>query len=122
MADYTNSKFYELNSSNTLDGNSFISYVERIGLDFGDDLNYKFITGITPHFVGEGTVSISVGTENFQGEGVLWSQPVPFNINEDYEAHFRETGRYIAVKFESSDEEVWALTGYTIEYTSNGER
>ena len=122
MADYTNSKLYKANTTTTLGGQAYTSYVERTGLDFGDDLNYKFINGITPHFSGEGTVLIQIGHEKHQGQGVFWVAPQPFVIGTDYKADFRLSGRYIALKITGNDSQAWSLTGYTIEYENEGIR
>tara|TARA_R110000851_G_scaffold12690_1_gene43980 strand:+ start:1793 stop:3337 length:1545 start_codon:yes stop_codon:yes gene_type:complete len=122
LCDYTNNKFYQGNRSTTLNGVLAPSSVERVGLDFGDDLNYKYVNTITPHFSGEGTVNIYIGTENHQGQGIAWSVPFLFNIGVDYKADFRESGRYIAIKFESPTDNLWTLTGYTIEYEETGIR
>ncbi len=122
LTDYTSQKFYEGNKTTTLDGEPYLSKVVRVGLDFGDDLNYKFINSITPHFSGEGKVNIFVGYEDHQGQGVTWSQPFEFEIGKDYKADFRMSGRYVAIRFESPTDNVWSLTGYTIEYESAGIR
>jgi len=120
---YSDSKFYRANSDVLLGGDIvFTTRVERKGLDFGDNLNYKFISRVVPHFIGEGTVNLYIGTESRQGEGVRWSSPVTFTIDEDYKADFRESGRYIAFKIESDSSTQWNLTGYTLEYTESGER
>jgi len=122
LSNYADSKFFQANLSTTLDGLAYTSSVERIGLDFQDDLNYKYVNTITPHFIGEGTVKVSVGSEDRQGQGIAWSQPVTFEIDQDYKADFRVSGRYIAVKFESVTSTSWNLTGYTVEYKEVGER
>jgi hypothetical protein len=122
LSNYTASKFFQANLSTTLDGLAYTSFVERAGLNFQDDLNYKYVNSITPHFIGEGTVLISVGSEDRQGQGILWSDPVTFEIDVDYKADFRVSGRYIAVRIASSTSTSWALTSYTIEYKNVGER
>jgi hypothetical protein len=122
LSNYSDSKFFQANLSTTLDGLAYTSFVERSGLHFQDDLNYKYVNSITPHFIGEGTVLISVGSEDRQGQGILWSDPVTFEIDVDYKADFRVSGRYIAVRIASSTSTSWALTSYTIEYKNVGER
>jgi hypothetical protein len=122
LSNYTDSKFFQANLSTTLDGLAYTSFVERSGLNFQDDLNYKYVNSITPHFIGEGTVFITVGSEDRQGQGILWSDPVTFEIDVDYKADFRVSGRYIAVRISSSTSTSWALTSYTIEYKDVGER
>tara|TARA_R110002153_G_scaffold260968_1_gene421202 strand:- start:248 stop:1807 length:1560 start_codon:yes stop_codon:yes gene_type:complete len=122
LSNYTDSKFFQANLSTTLDGLAYSSFVERTGLDFQDDLNYKYVNSITPHLLGEGTVNITVGSEDRQGQGILWSQPVVFEIDADYKADFRVSGRYISIRIESNTSTSWSLTGYTVEYKEVGER
>ena len=99
---------------------SYESFVEREGIDFGDDKGYKYVHAIYPHMIGEGTVKIYVGTEEFQGGGISWSQPQEFVVGQDYKVNFRKSGRYIAVRFESDGGTLWGLTGYSMEYSLEG--
>ena len=122
LSEYTDRHFYEADIGTTIDGQPFTAYVERIGIDFGDDHSYKYINSVTPHLSGSGLINIYIGTENHQGEGVLWSAPQPFEIGVDYKVDFRKSGRYIAIKFESVSDEQWSLTGYTIELSPEGKR
>lgn len=96
------------------------SFVEREGIDFGDDKGYKYVHAIYPHMVGEGTIKIYVGTEEFQGGGISWSQPQEFVVGQDYKVNFRKSGRYIAVRFEGEGGSLWGLTGYSMEYSFEG--
>lgn len=119
--DANNSSGFFLGESGlSVDGETYKPFVERIGLDFEDDKGYKYINAIYPHFEGEGTVNIYVGTEERQGGGISWSQPQEFVIGEDYKATFRESGRYIGIKMESKTNNIWALTGYSVEYSYEG--
>ena len=118
---YDTPKFYKGNTGLTVNSSvTYISKAEREGIDFGDDKGVKYVNAIYPHFTGEGDVNIYVGSENRQGEGVSWSDPHPFVIGQDYKANFRKSGRYIGVRFESASDDVWALTGYSIEYSHEG--
>ena len=99
---------------------SYESFVEREGIDFGDDKGYKYIHAIYPHMVGEGTIKIYVGTEEFQGGGISWSEPQEFVVGQDYKVNFRKSGRYIAVRFEGEGGSLWGLTGYSMEYSFEG--
>jgi hypothetical protein len=119
--DATNtSGFFIGESGLSINGVTYKPFVERIGLDFEDDKGYKYINALYPHFEGEGTVNIYVGTEERQGGGITWSQPQEFVIGEDYKATFRESGRYIGIKIESKTDNIWALTGYSVEYSYEG--
>jgi hypothetical protein len=99
---------------------TYESFVEREGIDFGDDKGYKYVHAIYPHMVGEGTIKIYVGTEEFQGGGISWSQPQEFVVGQDYKVNFRKSGRYIAVRFEGDGGSLWGLTGYSMEYSLEG--
>lgn len=101
-------------------GFPYESFVEREGIDFGDDKGYKYVHAIYPHMVGEGTIKIYVGTEEFQGGGISWSEPQEFVVGQDYKVNFRKSGRYIAVRFESEGGSLWGLTGYSMEYSFEG--
>lgn len=96
------------------------SFVEREGIDFGDDKGYKYVHAIYPHMIGEGTIKIYVGAEEFQGGGISWSEPQEFVVGRDYKVNFRKSGRYIAVRFESEGGTLWGLTGYSMEYSFEG--
>ena len=104
----------------TLGPANYVSFVEREGIDFGDDKGYKYIHAIYPHMVGEGTIKIYVGAEEFQGGGISWSEPQEFVVGRDYKVNFRKSGRYIAVRFESEGGTLWGLTGYSMEYSFEG--
>ena len=114
------SGFFIGESGLSINGVTYKPFVERIGLDFEDDKGYKYINAIYPHFDGEGTVNIYTGTEESQGAGITWSQPQEFVIGEDYKATFRESGRYIGIRIESKTDNIWGLTGYSIEYSYEG--
>jgi hypothetical protein len=101
-------------------GVPYESFVEREGIDFGDDKGYKYIHAIYPHMIGEGTIKIYVGTEESQGGGITWSQPQAFVVGQDYKVNFRKSGRYIAVRFEGDGGTLWGLTGYSMEYSFEG--
>ena len=108
----------EIRFPTTMD--TYESFVEREGIDFGDDKGYKYVHAIYPHMVGEGTVKIYIGTEEFQGGGISWSQPQEFVVGQDYKVNFRKSGRYIAVRFEGNGGALWGLTGYSMEYSLEG--
>ena len=118
--DSSNTGFYLGNSGVTFDGDGYTSFVEREGIDFGDDKGYKYIHAVYPHIVGEGTIKVYIGTEEQAGSGISWSAPQEFVLGEDYKVNFRESGRYIAIRFESVTNTPWSLTGYSVEYSLEG--
>lgn len=114
--DYTNSQLLELNSGTTWDGDIFTSRLEKTGVDFGDDSSWKKINSIYPSMTGSGTVNFFVGHEDPKGSGVTWEGPYPYTIGEDVKINCRVNGRNIAIKTESTSEDIWSLSGLTIEW------
>lgn len=109
-------KLYVIGSSSLFDTSAFTSRLEKVDMSFGDDHGMKFISSVTPHITGNGTLNAYVGTSNIQGGPVLWRGPFTFNIGQDYKIDCRVNGRYAAVKFEFSSTGNWNLSGYTLEF------
>jgi hypothetical protein len=122
LADYVSDKFMENDVGTTFDGTTFTSTFERTGIDFNDDEGVKYINSVTPHIVGAGTVNISIATQQSPGSPIVFSSPQPFVVDQDYKVNFRESGRYIGIKFESTDDNAWSLTGYTLEFAPVGDQ
>ena len=120
LLNMTGKKMYQANFTNNIDGVPYTSFVERVGLDFGDDQRFKFVSEIVPHLSGEGVVRVYVGSETHQGSGVRWNAGMDFTIGTDYRSTCRVNGRYIAVRFESIGESSWELSGYSLEYQNKG--
>jgi hypothetical protein len=108
-------KFYLEDKSLTFDGTSFTKRLERYGLHAGRSTQTKKVTKLIPRFEGTGSIQISVGAENDPYEGITYANPVTFTIGEDYKVDCRVRGRYIAVKFESTTDNEFRLSGYTFE-------
>ena len=105
-------KMYEGNSSNQADGTSYLAQVEKIGVNIGTTEKIKYISGVIPRISGSGNINIYVGGEMSPNAGVAWDGPFSFEIGVDYKADLRVSGRYAAIKFESTDSNTWALAGY----------
>jgi hypothetical protein len=108
-------KLYLVDYGNDFDGTDFTCVLERVGLHAGRTDMVKSVTRMYPRIQGTGTVRISVGGEINPYEGVTYSDPVTFRIGQDSKVDCRVRGRYIAVKFETTDDTQFNLSGYTLE-------
>lgn len=128
ICDPTNTKLYRADDTNQFAGADMTAYIERTGLHtfdvggraFGGMDRIKHVTEIWPRLEGTGTVNIYVGSQMSTGDPVNWSTPQSFTIGTDKKANFRVTGRFIAVRFESTGDSNWKLTGYDMRVEQGG--
>lgn len=80
----------------------------------------KMVTSIHPQIQGTGKIYIKVGVQDNPYDPVIWQTPQIFDMKKDNKADFRITGRYISVRFESADDTLWKIYGYTIELKARG--
>lgn len=109
-------KLYVADTTNQFDGSNMTAYVERTGLDLGDSTRFKRVTRIWPRMEGNGAVSVYVGAQARPDDAVTWSGPFSFTPGTDEKIDCRVNGRYIGVRFESTGNVEWSLSGYDIEY------
>ena len=76
---------------------------------------FKSVSSMFPRIEGTGTVQISVGGENEPFSGVTYDGPFTYAIGTDHKVDCRVRGRYIAVKFEVTDDTTFKLSGYSLE-------
>lgn len=122
LSDYVNRKFYSNEEASTQLGVAFNGWVKRIGIDFNEDETFKYVTRIVPHLRNQtGTaapVTVTVYAENQMTENPTEELSVVFDPGVDHSVDCHVVGRYIGIKFEG--EELWDLTGYTIEWETAG--
>ena len=84
----------------------------------------KNVQGIWPEISAvPGTViNVYVGSQEVTGAPVQWQGPRQFVVGTDFFLDFIVSGRYIAVRFESMGQPVWALSGYDLDIVSVGGR
>lgn len=84
----------------------------------------KNIQGIWPEIMApEGTiVKVYVGFQDSIGDGITWQGPRNFVVGTDFFLDFIVTGRYIAVRFESSGQPIWVLSAYDLDIENAGGR
>jgi hypothetical protein len=131
VADQDSTKLLQLESSDTFDGTSFSTVLERVGLavtgqdrDGNPIVNYqsrKIITRVWPKITG-GPVLIQVGgSDTPDVDSVVWGTGVVFDP-ADGSRFCDPAGEgnplncvYSAIRFSSTGDEPWKLEGYTIE-------
>lgn len=122
--DYTNSKLLELNRGTTWDGTSYVTKLERLGFDFGSDSTKKRVKAIFPHLSGNlgSVVNVEIGHEDPEFSGITWEGPYPFRIGIDYKVDCRVYGRNLSIRYTSTDDSLWALHGYSVQWKPTGGR
>jgi len=120
-AGYGSSKLYTMNDTHGAAGNSMNAFLEATKIDLDQVLGkatntIKQIKGILPQIEGQGFVNITVGTSHSPQDGVSWGSTNTYNIESDHKIDLRSSGRYFALKVEStSASDYWRITGLDID-------
>jgi hypothetical protein len=118
LADYAASEFYVYESDIKVEGEEVLGWVQRIGMDFGDDRMFKYVTRIVPHVLGQNPITVKVFVEDSQTGVPTQVHSTEFDPRVDHDIDCHAVGRYIGVQFEGIN--AWTLTGYTIEWEPAG--
>lgn len=115
-------KFYLLDYSNTYNGTTPVSYVERVGLSFDAPEQIKLVKSIRPRIKGDSwqTITIQIGYQNDPFDGVTWVDSVVYTIGDTVSADCLVSGRYIAIRFTNSTAASWRLDSYDIDVVPTG--
>jgi hypothetical protein len=116
-------------TSTTRDDSPVVGQITRESLDLGTPESLKYVRRIWPRMDGSsGTVvKIRIGVQDEPTEGISWSPQQDFRLNVDDFLNFDQSGRYISVRIEddpapgASANAVWAIHGFDIEYTFQGD-
>jgi hypothetical protein len=129
FADPINTKLYRDRSGNKKGTALMTSYVERTGLSLNaqgqpDHTGVKRISAIYPKMSINGSNSINVylGTSMSTEGSYDWKDPVLFNPDTQSKVSVRGTGKFFAVKFESTSDMDWELDGYALDIDNAGNR
>jgi len=129
FADPGNTKLYRDRSGNKNDTTNMESYIERTGLSLDESGKpnqnmVKRISAIYPNMAISSTndINVYIGTQMSTEGGITWSAPVTFNPNTQSKVSVRGTGKYYAVKFESTTDMDWELDSYAIDIQNVGSR
>ena len=121
-------KFYQMNLTNTFDGTVFTTKFEREGLAIAgqgadgalqvDPTLQKFIRSVYPKVeVATGAiVNVYVGSQNRVEEAVTWYGPFAFKPSSgQIKIDCRVNGKLISVRFESTGDTSFEMTGYHLD-------
>ena len=129
FADPINTKLYRDRSGNKKDTALMTSYVERTGLSLNaqgqpDFVGVKRISAIYPKMSinGSNSMTVYLGTSMSTEGGYDWKSAVLFNPDTQSKVSVRGTGKFYAVKFESSTDMDWELDGYALDVDNVGNR
>jgi hypothetical protein len=118
-----NTKLYMMDSSASFDGVIPQAYIERRGLSFGEPEAIKLVRGIRPRIIGNTgeTVKIRVGWSNRDPyEDPTWGPTMEHVIGRTVANDCLVSGRYIAVRLETSTAFQWRLDSYDIDLAQGG--
>jgi hypothetical protein len=129
FADPGNTKLYRDQSGYQSDTTDMTSYIERTGLSLNeqgqpDHTTVKRVSAIWPKMSvnSTNTVNIYLGTQMSTEEAVTWGSAVAFNPDSQSKVSVRGTGKFYAVKFESTGDMTWELDGYALDVSNVGVR
>jgi hypothetical protein len=120
-ADSNSSKIRLMSDTNGLSGGAMPAFLEATKIDLDQVLgkstrNIKQLNGIMPQIEGTGTVRVQVGISDAPQDGIRWQVDKTFNVESDHKIDFRTSGRYFALRIEStSASDYWRLTGLDID-------
>lgn len=112
-----------VDSGGTFAGTAFTSYVERTGMVLdGDPSTIKLLTKIVPRFTGPAgaVVLIEAGGSMSSEEDPDWTFSYSYTVGTDREAYGFATGKFLSVRFSSTDARQSGCKSYDMEYELMG--
>jgi len=123
MAGVADTKLYRGDFGQQFSGSNYISTLERKGLTLDGNTNtVKQVRKLTPKIQGTGAVNISVGSSMSPGGSYTFNPAQSFNPATQNKIDCRSTGKFIAVRFQHTEDSTFELNGYDLEYEVIGER
>jgi hypothetical protein len=112
-----------VDTGKTFSGTAFTSYAEKTGMSFDAPESVKYCKGIRPRIDAQsGTqINVYVGSQDDLEDAVDWVGPVPFIVGQDLKADLEVSGRYLAVRFESTGIVSWRLKQFDMDVTVFGD-
>jgi len=114
------SNCFQGDQTEQFNGSNFTSYVERTGLHLGTERT-KYISRIIPHIVGTGSVTISIGTQQYPEDTISYRN-YTFTPGTDWKIDTRITGRLISYKVQSTGNITWSMSSIGFEVQDAGDR
>ena len=124
LADAGNTKLFLMDTTNQFDSSDFDSYVERTGLHLDDPSKIKLVTKV--HLNMEktgrptGEIEVRVGSSNSPEGSTDWSSPITFNPETQNKVDCLVSGKYLALRVQSSSDVGWKLNSYAMNIVANG--
>ena len=117
-----NNKISMADSGTTFAGVAFTSFIERTGLTLDDAQAVKLLRGIYPRFdAPNGTqVKIEMGASMDANRPPVWTTSSTFTVGTDQKIDGFASGRFLAVRFTSLDNQNWRLKSYDMDVTISG--
>ncbi len=108
--------------SGTFNGTPFVSQMERTGLALDAPAAVKTVRRLTPRIraVSGTRVRIELGSQMDVEQPVKWSPPVEYVVGQSYTADAFASGRFLAVRFTSMDNQPWAVRSYDLDVVTAG--
>jgi hypothetical protein len=122
LASAVNQSLVLVDTGKTFQGTPMMSLVEKTGLSFDAPDAVKYCKGVRPRFEAQaGTeINVYVGSQDDLEEPVEWTGPVPFVVGTDLQADLETSGRYLAVRFQSTGIVSWRLKQFDMDVTVVG--
>lgn len=110
-------KLYLQDSGTNFNGSPVQTYLERQGLSFSNPEAVKLIRSIRPRIRGTAgqVVNISVGHQVDPFSSPTYETTVQHTIGQTISNDVLVSGRYIAIKFDSTNNNAWRLDSYDVD-------
>lgn len=114
-----------LDKSDLTDGGTpTYSYIERQKIVFSQDQDIKLIKGVWPKVQKlngiNNNIQIYIGTAIKMGDVLTWNGPYTFNTATDNKVDCLVSGREIGIRFSSSTDIQWSISGFDLDVANGG--
>jgi hypothetical protein len=113
------SRAYKYDDGYLFGGENARCTIERDGIKL--DEHHSMVTEVHP-FIEGGSVNVYVGSTDSINGTYSWEGPYVFNPGISHKIDCRVTGKYHSVRFETTESNGWAISGYHIEHKPAGKR
>lgn len=122
LASAVNSKLVLMDSSKTSEGQPMVSRVEKTGMSFDAPERIKYCKSVRPRIEAQqGTqINIYLGSQDDLDGPISWEPPFAFIVGTHLSADIEISGRYLAVRFESTSIVSWRMKQFDMDVTILG--
>lgn len=103
-------------------GSTYTSILERTGLALDAPAVVKTVRAMFPRIDGPAGAKIQIefGAAMKAEEAPIYSEPVTYTIGTTFKVDSFATGRFLAFRFSSTDNQLWRIKSYDIELSARG--